>query len=589
VAAAAGAAAPALTLAGCGVLDGGDGTSGVAGDRSGLLSKPEDTTARAVRGGILPSYAVGDTPSFDGNATPVASYWNDYAYTRLLNFRVANLTKGEKVTNEVEPYGAESWEVSPDGLHYTFKLRPDGALDPRPPTNGRVVDAQDFLFAWSRFKAGHRNRGVLSYEVSPSAPIESVTAPDARTIVIKLAFPIVSILQLLAYFMNLPIVPREADAAFNPRQTMRGSGPWMLTDYRPSLGFSLRRNPNFHMKERPFLDGVEMPIISEYAQGLAQFKAGNIFAFGLRPEDVLQTKADVPALRMLPFDAYPVNIGINAFFSLRPGSPFRDERLRQALSMLIDRDLFIDTRHNVSVYEKRGLPRAQRWASFLPPGEESFWLDPQGPDFGPNARYYKYNPAEARKLMQAAGNGVVEQPVAYIAGAEGGPGYREDAEVLVGMWNATGDFKLQPNPVDYNTVFFPRYGSNNPRRDFEGKGGVALGSAADPADVDGWLSAVYSPAGGNYRFEPDFPNDARFDSLIKAQRVEFDPKRRAALLHDLQRHAAAKMYTIHRPGFALGYGLTQPWLMNPAGVFGYRIRFVGSGVLLNYWLAKSST
>jgi ABC-type transport system substrate-binding protein len=576
-------------MLGCGLFDDDDEGSAVPSDKSGLLSKPEDTSSKAVPGGILPSFAAGDTTSFDGLTTLAAdsSYWNDWSYARLVNFRPANLAHGEKRGNAVDPYAAESWEVTPDRLQYTFRLQPEGRLDPRPPTSGRLLDADDVVFAWNRFKAGHRSRMTLAHELDPLAPIESIKAADGRTVVMKLAFPMVSILQALAHHLaGLILMPREADGGFDPRQIMRGSGPWLLTDYQSSIGYKFRRNPNFYRKDRPFLEGIDYPIITEYAQGLAQLKAGGVHTYSLLQEDILPTKADVPNLKMLLNSSYPVSTGTSAVFSFKAGSVFRDERVRQAMSMLIDRDLFIDVRDNTAAFTRAGLPVAQRWSTLLPPGEESFWLDPQGSEFGENAKYFRYDPAEAKNLLQAAGTGVIDQPVTYV-GRGFGQSYTDDIEVLRGMWEETGDFKLRPNPVDFATVFAPRYTFNNPRRDFEGKGGIVMLAPADIAEVAEFLSTFYTVRGALSRFEPDFPNDARWDSLVQAQRSEFDEAKRTSILGDLQRYAAEKAYAIHRPGYGLGFVLLQPWVMN-AGAFSYRlVNLTGTGVVMQYWLDAS--
>jgi peptide/nickel transport system substrate-binding protein len=397
----------------------------------------------------------------------------------------------------------------------------------------------------------------------------------------------VSILQSLAHWAVSPaLIPREAEGGFDSRQTMRGSGPWMLTDYQPGIGYKFRRNPNFFRKNRPFVDGIDFPIITEYAQGLAQLKAGGIYFYLLRQEDILQTKADVPALKMFSHSGYPANIGTTAVFDFRAGSVFRDERVRQAMSMLIDRDLFIDVRHNMTAFATAGLPVERRWSTLLSPGEEDFWLDPESSEFGENAKYLRYDVSEARKLLQAAGNGVIDQSFTFVAGLELTQIHTDDVEVLRGMWEATGDVKLRANPVDFSTVFLPRYVVNNPRRDFEGKGGMVMANIPEQPEVDSMLAQFYSPGGGFYRFEPDFPNDAHWDSLVQAQRSEFDETKRRALLHDLQRHAAARAYTIHRPGWGLGFTLMQPWVMN-AGVFSYRVNFTGTGIVLQYWLDES--
>jgi ABC-type transport system substrate-binding protein len=560
----------------------------VAGDKSGLLARPEDTSSRAVPGGILPSFAPADTPSFDGLTAlqAGASYWNERSYARLVNFHASNVTRGEKPTASVDPYAAESWEVTPDRLQYTFRLQPEGRLDPRPPTNGRLLDADDVVFAWNRFKAGHRSRMSLVHELNPLAPIESIQAADNQTVVMRLAFPTVTILQ--QHPLAAPIImPREAEGGFDPRQTMRGSGPWMLTDYQPGIGYKFRRNPNFYRKDRPFLEGIDYPLITEYAQGLAQLRAGGVYTYQLTQEDILQTKADVPNLNMLLNSSYPVSTGTSAVFTFKAGSVFRDERVRQAMSMLIDRDLFIEVRHNMAAFTRAGLPIAQRWSTLLPPGEESFWLDPQGSEFGENAKYFRYDPAAAKKLLQAAGTGVIDQPITFVGGPDFGQSYTDEVEVLRGMWEATGDIKLRPNPVDFTTQFAPRYTFNNPSRDFEGKGGIVMLSPADNAEVGEFLSTFYTRDGALSRFEPDFPNDARWDSLVQAQRSEFDEAKRTSIMHDLQRYAAAKAYAIHRPGYGLGFTVLQPWVMN-AGVFSYRVvDSWGTGEVMQYWLDGS--
>ena len=86
------------------------------------------TRPRAIRGGVDRLSIASDTSGFDGlSAVPVPpAIHNDYAYARLVVNKVFNLAKGEKFDTSVDPYAAESWEVSGDGLQVTFRLRSDG-------------------------------------------------------------------------------------------------------------------------------------------------------------------------------------------------------------------------------------------------------------------------------------------------------------------------------------------------------------------------------------------------------------------------------------------------------------------------------
>ena len=82
----------------------------------------------------------------------------------------------------------ESWEVSPDKLTLTIKLRQGMKWDPQAPTSGRAMDTSDILFSWEKFKKVNASAANLAYDAtkSPGAAIETVTAPDSKTIVFKL-------------------------------------------------------------------------------------------------------------------------------------------------------------------------------------------------------------------------------------------------------------------------------------------------------------------------------------------------------------------------------------------------------------------
>ena len=94
----------------------------------------------------------------------------------------------------------------------------------------------------------------FSNELSSDAPVQSVTFPDERTIVAKLAFPSSAMMKMFGTIYYFAILPVEAEDKFNFKQEMRGSGAWMLTNYERGVGWGYERNPNWFMaKERPFL------------------------------------------------------------------------------------------------------------------------------------------------------------------------------------------------------------------------------------------------------------------------------------------------------------------------------------------------
>jgi len=85
--------------------------------------------------------------------------------------------------NSFEGDMAESWEISPDHLTLTFKLRQGVKWDSRAPTNGRLWDSQDVVKSWEKFTAVNPGKSSYAYDATsaPTAPILSLTAPDNRT------------------------------------------------------------------------------------------------------------------------------------------------------------------------------------------------------------------------------------------------------------------------------------------------------------------------------------------------------------------------------------------------------------------------
>src|SRR5581483_12360865 len=111
---------------------------------------------------------------------------------------------------------------------------------------------------------------------------------------------------------------------------VRANGPWFVDEYVPSNRIVYKRNPDFYIKDRPFYDRMEVPIVSDAAQRLAQFRAGNIHIDVLEAsqESIVQTKKDVPQTVMLQASSFPERDIWRGTFGWEPGSPFRDQRMR---------------------------------------------------------------------------------------------------------------------------------------------------------------------------------------------------------------------------------------------------------------------
>jgi len=567
LAAAGGLTAAAAFLAACGG-DGGDG--GEKQETSSLLAKREDTSKQAKPGGTLIMTNPADPPHFDPHLlTLPAAAATSLIYTKLMQVKPGVL---EVSDGTIEGDMAESWEFSPDKLTLTMKIRADAGTPPnQAPLNGRKLDASDVAYSWQRFAATGSGRQDLVNAANPAAPVLSLTATDDRTIVVKLKEPVASILagfssQLQGLYF---IVPKEAESAVDLRRNPMGAGAYYLSEYTPSSRLVYTRNPNSYDK-LSYPEKIETPIITENAQVIAQLTAGNIYTHyaAVPPESVMQIKRDAPLIGLYQTDIN--NVGVSIFFGFKVGdkAPFKDVRLRQAFSMAMDRDLYLDTWANVSRFKADGLEVETKWNSAARPSDYKGWfLDPQSKDFGENAKFYEHNIAEAKKLMAAAGYTGQTLDSNEAAGTNYGLTYAPQIESIHGMAAEAG-FKFNrlqhQAPAPWNSEW------RDSRGFFDG---IAFRLTPVPAEPGDGLYALYNKNGSlNYGFDPEgkgvpskdgpFLGDPTCDELTQKIRTEFDNAKRIQYAHELQRYLGKMQYFHHALGSATGFNLAWPVVRN---------------------------
>ncbi len=560
-------------------------------DVSGLVSPSVDTTSKAKRGGVLKRNTTNE-----GSLDPNLSVSGVSAFHELANARLVTLEEGHfniPTGDVVAPDLAESWEYSPDRLQITMKLRQGVKFHNLPPVNGRIMDVDDVLFSWKRFTTNSAARGAVANSANPDAPVLSVTSTDARTIVIKLKEPISYVLTYFAGRELINMMPKEfADpSVLDLRGTMLGAGPYYLSKREPSVGFTFKRHDDFWDKKAS-IDQIDYPIIPEYAAGLAQLRAGNLHLFAVRPEDVLQTKKDLPSLNLYVGDVGSAT-GQNLIFGRRTPA-LRDVRVRLAFQMSYDRDTWVDTLENAQRYESAGLPVERTWFSAFPGlghSLDSWRLEPRDAKaFGANAKYYQHDVAEAKKLLTAAGfpNGFEIPSTSPVNGAGSGITTIDARQSM----NGEIGIKFKNNVIPYEAEFIPKY--RDGLADFEGvayKAGVQISN--DP--IDRMCQAYWSKGGVQfYGFDVDGKGDASGDpyvdqTLVKG-RIETDAEKRKALFKDLQRYLAAKAYGIHGLGGATTFSLAWPVIANyqvwngaPGGGSGTNVRVPS----MRWWIDDS--
>ncbi|MBA3849734.1 MAG: peptide ABC transporter substrate-binding protein [Opitutus sp.] len=291
------------------------------------------------------------------------------------------------------PGVASRWEASPDGLRWTFHLRPDAKW-----SNGDAVTARDFLFSFQRAltPALAAPKAQLFLPVKNAAAFYRGTladfaqvgfsAPDDHTLVVALEKPCAYLPALAASGAWLPVhratLEKSGGAAARDGAWTRpgrfvGNGPFVLTEWRKDQHLAAIPNPHYHSAARVRVRGLRFQVYDSGDTEERAFRAGQVDVTLAVPFTKLGAYAP-PILRRQPLHE-------TRYFALnttRP--PLDDTRVRQALSLALDRSALV-----ASVL--RGGQQAA--LNFVPPGLGGYSGEPR----------LHEDSAAARRLLAAAG------------------------------------------------------------------------------------------------------------------------------------------------------------------------------------------
>ena len=335
------------------------------------------------RGGILLAAIGADAPGLDPHQEQTFATLQPVAplYSTLL---------------QIDPYSypniigdvASEWKISPDGLTYTFKIRPGIRFH-----DGSPLTAADVKASYD--KIIFPPPGVRSIRQYHYSAVASVEAPDPSTVVFKLKFPSASLLLNLASPWNVIYPKKYLDKDPNYfKNNVVGSGPFKFKSYTRGSTFEGERNPDYFVKDRPYLDGYKFFISTETSVRAAAIRSGRAhIEFRNLPdaevEGIRKQLGDKVVVQHTPF---VIQFGIAINNSVKP---FTDVRVRKALTLGIDRY----TGGKVLA----GLTGLKDVGALTRPGTE--WAIPPAeleklPGFGRDA---EKNRAEARRLLAEAG------------------------------------------------------------------------------------------------------------------------------------------------------------------------------------------
>lgn len=450
---------------------------------------------------------------------------------------------------------------SPDGVTWTIKLRPDAKFQNIPPVNGHAVEGEDIKVGFVRGLTITDSAIKANLEMIDPSQIE---APAKDTVVFKLKYPYAVFPQTLTG--SAFVHPREVTGGqYDPSKQPIGSGPFIFDGFTPDVAISYKKNPEWFDKPRPYIDANRTAIIPDAAQQLAQFGAGNLDELVVSPNDLDTIKRSNPKATVVTVpDPNPYIIYGHMD---DPNSPFHDDRIRQAISMSIDREAIGKSVFNNAFHNNGVLPFAMGKAA-LPPDQ-----------LGNGSKYFTDNLAEAKRLVDASGLGDQLHKLIYPQHAYG-PTYEALAQAVNPMLNAAG-IKTQLVAVDYLREFL------NP------KTGIAFGHYdADTLVVAPLFLGAQAPEESmftsltpGYNANHSRVNDPALIQMLRDMMGTLDENQRLKRLQDAQRYVAEKLYFVMGLPTGNQYLVVQPRIQN----YSYSLlppTSEGAEVYANIWLTS---
>ncbi|MBI2886904.1 MAG: ABC transporter substrate-binding protein [Chloroflexi bacterium] len=460
--------------------------------------KEKDPTK--VKRGSSHRYLSLDPPHLDIGITSSCTVYNvnDMVYSKLVRAKVG--PQADPFRIELDGDLAKSWEVSSDGLTYTFKLREGVKWQNVPPLNGRELLAEDVKFAFEDYQN--------SIQRATFENVARIEAPDKYTVKITLKDPNVDFVASIAAMAFIhPKEIKDQDGSW--RQKAIGTGPFILETWTPKQGVKYRANPDFWEKDSaggklPYLDRAEMFVIPDSAAAAAAYRSGQLDVtpgFG-KILDGQQLKKSDPDTIFMSNGSGLVRGNVNGFIMRLDRPPFNDLRVRKALSMGIDRMTMVDTLYQGGYAMSMGTSWIYMFDNM-----------PTLKDWGPN---YQYNPTEAKKLLAEAGypSGLKVDLIDWY--------YRDPAETVIGLLKEVGitvNRREVDNPTQVTIITKGEYGDMT---------AVAWYIPGYEADSENY-PFLHSKGAKNYGHY----SNPEMDKLLDAQRKERDPAKRREILRKI--------------------------------------------------------
>jgi peptide/nickel transport system substrate-binding protein len=454
------------------------------------------------RGGTLIFAVESEPANYDCHANVSFAFLHPVApeYSTLLKFDAPNYPA---VIGDL----AESWTVSPDKLVYTFKLRPGVLFH-----DGTPLTAADVKASYERIV--HPPEGVFSARQASYTAISAIETPDARTVIFRLYWPEAAMLANFASPWNCiySAAKLNEDPLF-PKTHILGSGPFVFVEHVKGERWRAKRFDKYFQHGKPYLDGYEARFLSG-AKVVEALEKGEIQAqfrsFTPAERDHLQASLG----NRVEVDESPWLINLLLVFNTkRP--PFNDQRVRQALSLAIDRWQAAESLANTTYLKFVGGVMRPGFAMATPEAELT-----KLPGFSHDIMASR---TEAKRLLAEAG--IEKLEIAFVNRDVPIP-YGPAADYVTAAWKEIG---VTVSEKRLNTKEWEAALKSG---DFDAGFDFAGDYFDDPTlQLAKYISRDLSPV--NY----SSATDRLLDALFIGQAVTPDPRQRVSIVRDFERRA----------------------------------------------------
>lgn len=461
------------------------------------------------RGGTLNFSVVAEPPNYDCHGSTTFALIHPIAphYSLLVKFDGKDYPK-------VVPDLAESWSVSGDKMTYTFKIRTGVKFH-----DGSPLTSADIKATYDRII--NPPQGVVSIRKAYYSDIGSVDAPDATTVVFKLKNPMAGVLEALASPFNCVYSAAKLQQnARYPETEIMGSGAFTFVEHVKGSSWTGKRFDGYFLKDRPYLDGYKAFFVRSQAvvpgilggQFDAEFRGRN-------PSERAQL-LDKAKDNMAVYEGTWVNNLMLVFNTTR--KPFDDIRVRQALTMAIDRWAGSEALSKISILKFVGGVMRPGFSMSLPEAELV-----KLPGFSKDIEKSR---ADARKLLEQAGLKDLKFKLLNRNVAEP---YTPGAIYSIDQWRRIGV------TVEHEQLETKLYQDRVASGDFD----VAVEFQADfmddpTAQFAKFLTKKASPSGYSGH------TDTKIDDMYAQQRRIADPAERTKLVREMERYALEQAYNV---------------------------------------------